>query len=74
MVSPATDEVSIHASRSDIAVLRDKSSLLGKLRAVELWLDKKLKVEPMGIERIPEDKRRPPSVFNVSDDQAGKRT
>lgn len=51
---------------SELVAMREKSSILAKLRAAELWLDKKLKLEPMGIERVREDERRPPKALNVS--------
>ena len=48
-----------------VADIRRGSRILQKLRAAETWLDRKLNFEAMGVERIPEDKRRPPSVLNV---------
>lgn len=58
--------VNIEPGTSELVALREKSSILAKLRAAELWLDKKLKLEPMGIERVREDERRPPKALNVS--------
>jgi len=31
----------------------------------EMWLEKKLGIETQGIDRIPENKKRPPSILNV---------
>jgi len=36
------------------------------LRAGEEWLDAKMGVELQGIDRIPEEKKNPPSIWNVS--------
>ena len=49
----------------EVAHIRERVSILRKLRAVEAWMDKKVGVEKTGAERIPEDQRRPPSVLNV---------
>lgn len=46
--------------------LRESNPVLAKMRAAELWMNKKLKIEPMGIERLPDEQRRQPSVLNVS--------
>jgi len=35
------------------------------LRAGEEWLDRKMGVELQGIDRIPEEKKNPPSIWNV---------
>ncbi len=52
----------------DVVRIRERTSVLRKLRAAEAWLDAKLGVEKVGAERIPEDQRRPPSIVNVSDE------
>ena len=49
----------------EVLRIRDGNSVLRKLRGFEEWLDKKLKVEGMGAERIPESKRKPPRTANV---------
>lgn len=54
------------AGNAEVASLREKTSVFAKMRAWELWLDRKLKFEPMGIERLHEDARRPPRSMNVS--------
>ncbi|KAI9830169.1 MAG: hypothetical protein M1819_005846 [Sarea resinae] len=38
---------------------------LRKMRAGEEWLDEKLGVETNGIDRIPDEKREPPSMWNI---------
>ena len=45
--------------------LRKGNSVLRKLKGIEDWLDKKFGVETTGADRIPEDQRHPPSIFNV---------
>ena len=35
------------------------------LSNAELWLDKKLGIETQGIDRIPEDQKQPPSIWNI---------
>ncbi|KAK4946067.1 hypothetical protein LTR10_014869 [Elasticomyces elasticus] len=49
----------------EVMAMRDRVPILRKLRAVEAWLDKKLGIETTGADRIPEDQRRPPSIFNM---------
>ncbi|KAE8375250.1 permease for cytosine/purines, uracil, thiamine, allantoin-domain-containing protein [Aspergillus bertholletiae] len=41
------------------------NGLLRSLRNVETWVDRRLGVEVMGIERVPEDQRRPPQKLNM---------
>src|SRR5215471_6768643 len=36
------------------------------MRNIEMTIARKLKFEPMGVERIPDNKRKPPQIFNVS--------
>lgn len=36
-----------------------------QLNQVEQWLDTKLSIETQGIDRIPEDKKQPPSILNI---------
>ncbi|KIW14564.1 hypothetical protein PV08_07348 [Exophiala spinifera] len=43
--------------------IRDGSSLLRKLRQAEVWMDRKLRIEGMGAERIPENERKPPRMM-----------
>lgn len=46
--------------------MRERIPILPKLiRAIESWLDKRFGIETTGADRIPEDQRRPPSIFNV---------
>jgi len=46
--------------------LQNKISIFRQLRKGEEWLDKMMGVETQGIDRIPEEKKRPPSIWNVS--------
>jgi hypothetical protein len=46
--------------------IRSRNSILRRLKSAEEWLDKKFGVETTGANRILEDQRRPPSIFNVS--------
>lgn len=66
--SSAVTSPACAAGEEDVVVvrLRESNSILAKMRAAELWMNKKLNIEPMGIERLPEEQRRPPSVLNVS--------
>ena len=50
----------------DVIKIQEGNAVLRKLREAELWLDRKLKIEGMGAERIPDSERRPPHVLNVS--------
>jgi hypothetical protein len=49
----------------EVVQMRERISILRKLNAAEAWLDKKFGIETTGADRIPEDQRRPPSIFNV---------
>lgn len=52
----------------EIAKARHIQSNFAPLRALsnaELWLDKKLGIETQGIDRIPEEEKRPPSILNI---------
>lgn len=62
------DQNTTHLGHGEVEVIkiREGNAVLRKLREGELWLDRKLKIEGMGAERIPESERRPPHVLNVS--------
>ena len=45
--------------------LQNKISIFRHLRKGEEWLDKKMGVETQGIDRIPEEQKNPPSLWNV---------
>lgn len=45
--------------------LQNKIPIFRQLRAGEEWLDRKMGVELQGIDRIPEEKKKPPSIWNV---------
>jgi hypothetical protein len=45
--------------------LQNKISIFRHLRKAEGWLDTKMGVETQGIDRIPEEQKRPPSILNV---------
>ncbi|KAB8236441.1 purine-cytosine permease family protein [Aspergillus alliaceus] len=45
--------------------MQEDNGLLRSLRNFETWIDRKLGVEAMGVERVPEDKRRPPQILNM---------
>jgi hypothetical protein len=49
----------------EVIVMRERIPILRKLSAMEAWLDKKFGIETTGADRIPDDERRPPSIFNV---------
>lgn len=40
-------------------------SFLRKLQYLERWLDHKLAIETQGVDRLPEDKKHPPSMWNM---------
>lgn len=52
----------------EVIEMRERISILRTLKAGEAWLDKKFGIETTGADRIPEDQRRPPSIFNVRSD------
>ena len=51
---------------AQVVKIRQHNRFLRSLRTFETGLDRKMKFEAMGVERIPEDKRRPPQILNVS--------
>jgi hypothetical protein len=54
--------------------LQEKNAVFRKMRRGEEWLDEKMGVESTGIDRIPEEDKQPPSIWNVgflSDYQRG---
>jgi hypothetical protein len=53
------------AGELEVIAMRERIPILRKLRAAEAWLDKKFGIETTGADRIPEEQRRPPSIFNV---------
>lgn len=44
---------------------RSKNSILRTLQRAEACIDSKVGIETQGIDRIPEDKKRPPSTWNM---------
>jgi hypothetical protein len=50
----------------EVIEIRNRNSILRKLKAAEEWLDEKIGVETTGADRIPEDQRQPPSILYVS--------
>ena len=67
------DPLSIHTTsdpaadpgEDQITTIRQSSSVLRSLRKFETWMDSKMKFEAMGVERVPENMRKPPQVLNV---------
>ncbi|KAK0756037.1 hypothetical protein N5P37_011410 [Trichoderma harzianum] len=45
--------------------LQARWAILRYLNAFESWLDRRLGVETQGVDRIPEEEKRPPSVWNI---------
>jgi cytosine/uracil/thiamine/allantoin permease len=44
---------------------QSKNPILRTLQRAEAWIDSKVGIETQGIDRIPEDKKRPPSTWNM---------
>lgn len=51
---------------AEVVNIRQGNKVLRSLRELETWMDRKLKFEAMGVERIPENSRRPPQLLNAS--------
>jgi hypothetical protein len=45
--------------------LQNKNVVFRKLRQGEEWLDQKMGIESTGIDRIPDEDKEPPSIWNV---------
>jgi hypothetical protein len=58
-------EIHLHNGELDVIKIQEGNVVLRKMREAEMWLDRKLKIEGMGAERIPENQRRPPHIINV---------
>lgn len=54
------------SGEAEVIKIRNGNKVLRKLRDMEEWMNRKMKFEAMGVERIPEDKRQPPQTLNVS--------
>lgn len=50
---------------AQIGVIQRRNPILRFLVNLESRIDKFAKFEAMGVERVPEDKRRPPQILNV---------
>lgn len=53
------------AGERQVLAIRQRYGILRWLREWEQRLDTKMGIEGQGVERIPEEKRRPPSKLNV---------
>lgn len=63
-----TDDASSEASGdAQVRTIRESNAVLRFFGNIETRIDSFSKFEAMGVERIPEDKRRPPQKLNVSD-------
>ena len=57
-----------HGSVAEIARTKEiqhKITVFSTLRKGEEWLDDKMGIELQGIDRVPEDERKPPSMWNI---------
>lgn len=62
------DQDEVGGSIDEIATARriqEHTGALRFLRRGEEWLDEKMGIELQGIDRIPEEEKRPPSILNV---------
>jgi hypothetical protein len=50
---------------AQVGAIRESNSILRFLASVEKRIDRAAKFEAMGVERVPESKRRPPQKLNV---------
>ncbi|MCJ1327774.1 hypothetical protein MMC10_004449 [Thelotrema lepadinum] len=45
--------------------IQDRTGVFRNLRRAEEWLDSKVGIEMQGIDRIPDEKKQPPSLWNI---------
>jgi hypothetical protein len=66
-VAPAYESTSEPESEEVIRAreLQQKKGVLRRMRRGEEWLDEKMGIETQGIDRIHEEDKRPPSIWNV---------
>lgn len=64
-------EVDVEANRTillkadRVHELQARVAILRYLNGFEAWLDRRLGVETQGVDRIPEEEKQPPSVWNI---------
>lgn len=68
--SPSIEDVEMRSGSVDEEIARARTiqstfAPLRVLRQSEVWLDSKLGIETQGIDRIPEEDKRPPSIINT---------
>ena len=61
----------VDPGETEVINIRKSNLFFRWINNVETWLDLKLNFEAMGVERIPENKRSPPKLINVSDLDSG---
>ena len=62
----ASDDVLGDPGETQVIKIRQQYSVLRALRNFESWVDRQMKFEASGVERVPEEKRKPPQVLNAS--------
>jgi hypothetical protein len=67
--SLATEDVALASveeqHRTKVESIRERFAVLRFAHGVETFLDKKVGMETQGLDRMPEDERRPPAMWNV---------
>ncbi|MCJ1287648.1 hypothetical protein MMC26_007000 [Xylographa opegraphella] len=56
------------SNAAEVAKVRDiqqQNRVVRSMRHAEEWLDRKMGIELQGIDRIPEEEKRPPSIINI---------
>jgi hypothetical protein len=51
---------------AQVSAIRESNGILRFLAGLEKRIDRVTKFEAMGVERVPEDKRKPPQKLNVN--------
>ncbi|MCJ1376862.1 hypothetical protein MMC20_008107 [Loxospora ochrophaea] len=59
----ASDDVLGDPGETQVIKIRQQYSVLRALRNFESWVDRQMKFEASGVERVPEEKRKPPQMM-----------
>ncbi|KAF2816945.1 uncharacterized protein BDZ99DRAFT_430661 [Mytilinidion resinicola] len=62
--APDVDDASIEEIRR-AKEIQSRNPVLRYLKKGEEWLDAKMGIETQGVDRIPEEKKQPPSIWNI---------
>lgn len=63
--STSTSPSNVDPGKAQVSEIQQNNPVLRTLAGFEARLDRATKFEGMGVERVPEDERKPPHILNV---------